>query len=99
MPKTATATKLNLKPLADRVLVREIEEDQAEVGGILLPEDAEADQDLIKAEVVAVGTDTDEIEVKAGETVLVDSLAGKTITRDDATYRIVKAEDVAAVVT
>lgn len=98
MAKTATAKKLNLKPLGARVLVREIDADQAEVGGILLPEDAEADQDFIKAEVMAVGTDTDEIEVKAGQTVLVDSFAGRKIKHDDATFRIVKAEDVAAVV-
>lgn len=98
MSKTATAKKLNLKPLGARVLVREIDEEQVEMGGILLPEDAEADQDFVKAEVIAVGTDKDEIEVRAGETVLVDRFAGKTIKHDDATYRIVKAEDVAAVV-
>jgi len=98
MPKTATAAKLDLKPLGARVLIREIDEDQAEAGGILLPEDADKDQDFIKAEVIAIGTDKDEIEVKAGDVVLVDSFAGKAIKRDEATYRIVKAEDVAAVV-
>lgn len=98
MSKTATATKLNLKPLGARVLVREIDEGQAEMGGIVLPEDADKDQDLVKAEVIAVGTDKDEIEVKAGEIVLFDSFAGKRIRHADATYRLVKTEDVAAVV-
>ena len=98
MPQAATATKLNLKPLGARVLVREIDEAQAEMGGILLPEDADRNQDFSRADVVAVGTDKDAIEVKPGQEVLVDSFAGKSIEHDGATYRIVKAEDVAAVV-
>lgn len=98
MPKTATAPKLNVKPLGARVLVRELDEQPVETGGILLPEDAEADRDVLEAEVVAVGTHTDEIEVKAGETVLIDRFVGKTIEHDGTTYRIVEAEDVAAVV-
>ncbi len=98
MPNTATARKLNLKPVGARVLLRELDEAQAGMGGILLPEDAESDQDFVKAEVVAVGTATDEIEVKSGETVLVDRFVGKTIEHDGATYHIVKAEDVAAIV-
>lgn len=91
------AEKLKLKPLADRVLLQELEEDEEEQGGIVLPEEARSDQSLVRAKVVAVGTDTDEIEVSEGDTVLIDSFTGRKFEADDADYRIVKAEDILAI--
>lgn len=91
------AEKLKLKPLADRVLLQEVEEDEEEQGGIVLPEEARSDQNLVRAEVLAVGTDTDEIEVEAGEVVLIDSFSGRKFEVDGADYRIVKAEDLLAI--
>lgn len=91
------AEKLKLKPLADRVLLQEVEEDEEEQGGIVLPEEARSDQNLVRAEVLAVGTDTDEIEVETGEVVLIDSFSGRKFEVDGADYRIVKAEDLLAI--
>ena len=91
------AEKLKLKPLADRVLLKEVEDDEEEQGGIVLPEEARSDQNLLRAEVIAVGTDKDEIEVSEGDTVLIDSFAGRKFEADDAEYRIVKAEDILAI--
>jgi chaperonin GroES len=91
------ADKLKLKPLADRVLLQEVEEDEEEQGGIVLPEEARSDQNLLRAEVIAVGTDQDEIEVSEGDTVLIDSFAGRKFEADGADYRIVKAEDILAI--
>ncbi len=90
------AENLKLKPLADRVLLQEVEEEEEEQGGIVLPEEARSDQNLLRAAVVAVGTDKDEIEVNEGDTVLIDSFSGRKFEADGADYRIVKAEDILA---
>lgn len=91
------AENLKLKPLADRVLLQEVEEEEEEQGGIVLPEEARSDQNLLRAHVIAVGTDKDEIEVSEGDTVLIDSFSGRKFEADGTDYRIVKAEDILAI--
>jgi len=89
------AKKIKLKPLGSRVLVQEVVEE--EKGGIVLPEDVEADRDYIKAEVVEIGTDEDKIKVKKGDRVLLDGFAGKKLEIDGEEYLIVKASDILAI--
>jgi len=90
------AKKVKLKPLGNRVLVQEVVEEER--GGIVLPEDVEADRDYIKAEVVEVGTDEDKIKVKKGDKVLLDGFAGKKLEIDGEEYLIVKSSDILALV-
>jgi chaperonin GroES len=89
------AKKLKLKPLGSRVLVQEVIEE--EKGGIVLPEDVEADRDYVKAEVVEIGTDEEKIKVKKGDRVLLDGFAGKKLEIDGEEYLIVKASDILAI--
>lgn len=65
----------NVRPLHDRVLVRRIEETEAKVGGIIIPDTAKEKPQ--QAQVVAVGSgrvlengDRVPLSVKAGDKVL-----------------------------
>ncbi|HED03299.1 MAG TPA: co-chaperone GroES [Candidatus Fraserbacteria bacterium] len=86
---------LKVKPLGDRVLVQELK-DETEHGGIVLPEGADSDQDYLKAEVLAVGTDEKEIKVKKGDQVLLNSFSAKKLKLEDQEYLIVKSKDILA---
>lgn len=89
------AKKLKLRPLGSRVLVQEVK--AQEKRGIVLPEDVESDRDYLKAEVVAVGTDAEKIQVKKGDRVLLDGFSGKKLEIDGEEYWIVKSSDILAI--
>jgi len=98
----ATST-LNVKPLADRILVRRLEEKEEKRGGIIIPDTAKEKPQ--QAEVVAVGPGrvTDDgkrvaIEVKTGDKVLLSKYSGSEVKIDGNEYIIIKEEDVLAIV-
>lgn len=93
----------NLKPLADRVLVKRLEAEEAVKGGIILPDSAKKKQE--KARVLAVGDGKKNKDgnitpppVKAGDIVLMDKYSGTEVTIDDEEYIIVRSDDIIAIV-
>ena len=89
---------MTVKPLADRVLVKRLEEEDR-IGSIIVPDTAKEKSQ--KAEVVAVGEGkkTDEgklvpLEVKKGDKILIGKYAGTDIKIDGEEYIIMKQEDV-----
>ncbi len=56
---------MNVKPLGDRILIKIKESETKTAGGIIIPQTAQ--EKTQTGVVVAVGTDTDVIKVKAGE--------------------------------
>lgn len=99
-----TQTKVKLRPLADRVLVKRAKNEERTAGGIILPDTAREKQEL--GEVIAVGTgkmDKDgkrlEIPVKVGDRVMWDKFAGNDVKiEDEEDFVIVKADDIIAIV-
>ncbi len=98
-----TETKIKLRPLADRVLVKRAKEEETISGGIILPETAKQKQEM--GEVIKVGPgkkDKDgkiiEIPVKEGDTIMWDKYGGQEITIDEEDFLIVKADDIVAIV-
>ena len=98
----ATST-MNVKPLADRILVRRLEEKEEKRGGIIIPDTAKEKPQ--QAEVVAVGPGriTDEgkrvaLEVKAGDKILMGKYSGTEVKIDGNEYLIMREEDVLAIV-
>ncbi len=99
----ATKTKLNLRPLADRVIVERAEAEDKTSGGILLPESA---KDKPKeGKVVAIGDgrvldngDRLKMSVKVGERVLFSSYAGTEVKVHGDEYLIMTETDILAVV-
>lgn len=87
---------MNLKPLGRRVVLKPIEQEVEEEGGIILPADAK-DEDYIKAEVVAIGSN-EKIEVKEGDEVIVAGYSGTKLTVGDEELNIVKDTDILAII-
>ena len=89
---------MKIKPLDDRVLVEQIEEEgEAKVGTIIVPDTAKEKPRMAK--VVAVGTDEELKElVKVGNTILYSKYSGDEIKLDDKEYLIVQRGDILAIV-
>ena len=99
----ATATKIALKPLADRVLIKKIEAEDKTSGGIVLPDTAKEKPQ--QGEVLAVGPGKlDEkgirqpMEVKVGEKVLFAKYSGNEIKLQGQEYLILREEEVLGIV-
>lgn len=94
---------VNLKPLADRLVVKPLEQEEKTPGGIILPETAKEKPQ--EGEVLAVGPgrmgeDNKRIpmEVKVGDIVLFAKYAGTEVKIKDEKYLILKESDVLAIV-
>ncbi len=94
---------MNLKPLGDRVVLKEIEALDTTKSGILLPTNSkEKPQEAL---VVAVGpggiVDGSEVkmEVKINDKVIYSKYAGTDVKLDGENYIIVKQSDILAIVT
>jgi len=95
--------KIKIKPLADRVLVRRLdEEEEQKVGGIIIPDTAKEKPQ--EAEVVAVGPGRLEegkhvaLEVKNGDKVLIGKYSGTEVKIEGDEYLIMREDDILAIV-
>src|SRR6185503_13915544 len=100
----ATATKVSIRPLPDRVIVSRIEEGEQKVGGIIIPDSAKEKPQ--QGKVVAVGKGKVEkdgkvtpLDVKEGDTVLFGKYSGQEIKIDGEEYLIMREEEILGVVT
>ncbi|MCH9613983.1 MAG: 10 kDa chaperonin 5 [Chlamydiia bacterium] len=94
-----TKTQAKITPVGARVLLQRLEAEETLKGGIILPDSAKKKQEM--ATVIAVGTpkkDDEPIQVKIGDSVLIDKYSGQDITVDDEEFVVVKAEDIIAIV-
>ena len=86
---------MKIKPLGDRILVKQQESETKTAGGIYIPETAQ--EKTQTGSVVEVGDDKDAIKVKKGQKILYDKYAGTTIKIDGVEYLIMKMADILAV--
>ena len=88
---------MNIKPLADRVLILPAPADEKTIGGIIIPDTAK--EKPLKGEVIAAGNGTkdEEMVLKAGDHVLYGKYAGTEIELDGTKYLIMRQSDVLAV--
>ena len=92
---------MNIKPLGERVLIKEIEAEETTKSGIVLPGSAKEKPQM--AEVVAVGAgilndDKKKDEIKKGDRVIFAKYAGNEIKLDGKEYTILKLNEILAVV-
>ena len=93
---------VNIKPLADRVVIKMLEAEETTKGGIILA-GASKDKPQV-AEIVAAGpggvVDGKEVhmEVKVGDKVLISKYAGTEVKLDGQEYTIVRQSDILAIV-
>ena len=91
---------MNIKPLADRVVIKMIEAEETTASGIVLPGAAKEKPQM--AEVVAVGpggmVDGKEVkmEVCVGDKVITSKYSGTEVKLDGAEYTILRQSDILA---
>jgi chaperonin GroES len=95
--------KINIKPLADRVLVKRLEDDEEQkIGGIIIPDTAKEKPQ--EAEIVAVGPGKIEdgkrveLEVKVGDKVLIGKYSGTEVKIEGEEHLIMREDDILAIV-
>ena len=88
---------MNIKPLADRVLVKPAAAEEKTAGDIIIPDTAK--EKPLQGEVLAVGQGTkdEEMVLKAGDQVLYGKYAGTEVELDGEKYIIMRQSDVLAV--
>ena len=93
---------MNLKPLCDRVVIKQLEAEETTKSGIVLP--SQSQEKPQQAEVVAVGpggvVDGKEVkmEVKPGDRVIYSKYAGTEVKLGEDEYIIVRQNDILAIV-
>lgn len=90
--------QVNIKPLADRVLVEPAAAEEKTAGGIIIPDTAK--EKPMKGTVVAVGTGKKDepITVKVGDQVLYGKYAGTELSVDGKDYLIMRESDIYAII-
>jgi chaperonin GroES len=90
-------TKVNIKPLGDRVVIEPAKAEEKTASGIIIPDTAKEKPQ--KGTVVAVADNKENpLTVKVGNQVLYGKYAGTEITIDGEDYLIMKEEDILAVI-
>lgn len=88
---------MNVKPLADRVLILPAPAEEKTIGGIIIPDTAK--EKPLKGEVMAVGQGTkdEEMVLKVADTVLYGKYAGTELEVEGKKYLIMRQSDVLAI--
>lgn len=89
---------MNVKPLADRVLIQPTAAEEVTASGIIIPDSAKEKPSKGKVLAVGNGTKDEEMVLKAGDTVLYGKYAGTEIKIDGEKVLIMRQSEVLAVV-
>ena len=100
---TATAKKLNIRPLEDRVVVQRFEAEETTAGGIVLPDSAREKPQ--QGKVIAVGPgklleksgERAQMSVKVGDRVFYGKYAGTEVELNGEEYVILRESEILAV--
>jgi chaperonin GroES len=98
----AQASKLGVRPLHDRLLVRRMSEDEKTAGGIIIPDTAKEKPQRGKVVAVGKGRVTEDgkvlpLEVKEGDNVLFSKYSGTEIKLEGQEYLMIREDDVLGV--
>src|SRR5580765_6322429 len=98
-----TPMKMKMRPLNDRVLIKRMEPEETAKSGLIIPDTAK--EKPMEAKVVAVGVgrlnDSGkriEMEVKAGDRVLIGKYTGTEVRIEDIEHVIVREEEILGIV-
>lgn len=96
------SSKLKIRPLYDRLIVKRVEENQKTKGGIIIPDSSK--EKSLEGEVVAIGNgkildngNVLPLAVKVGDRVMFGQYAGQDIKVEGSDYLILQEKDVQAV--
>lgn len=96
-------SKVNIKPLGDRVLLEICENKEEMKGGILIPDTAKEKPQEFKVIALGTGKNDDKgkkipFDVKVGDIVLTSRYGGTEVKVADKEYKVVNQEDILAIV-
>jgi len=94
---------VNVRPLHDRIIVERLEEEDQQVGGIIIPDTAKEKPQQGKVIAAGKGKVKDDgtltpLDVKAGDTVLFGKYTDQTIKLDGVEYLIMREDEVLGVI-
>ncbi len=103
-PVEKEATKLNLRPLGDRLVVKALEEEQRTKSGIVLPDTAKEKPQQGKVLAVGKGAFVENskerrpMDLREGDTIIFSKYAGTEVKIEGEEYLILRETDVLAIV-
>ena len=94
---------MNIRPLADRVLVEPIEEQDVKKGGIIIPDTAKEKPQQGKVIAVGPGKLDDDgkiipMSVKKDDLILMPKYGGTELKMDDKKYQIIREDEILGVI-
>ena len=89
---------MKIKPLADRVLVKNDKAETKTAGGLIIPEAAQEKTQTATVVEIGPGTEEEKITVKKGDRIMYDKYAGTQLKLDGEDYLILKMSDIIAIV-
>lgn len=90
--------KLNIKPLADRVVIEPLAAETKTASGIYIPDSAKEKPQQGKVVAVGNGTKDEPLTVKVGDTVLYGKYAGTELKLEGGDYLIMRESDILAII-
>ncbi|PKP03528.1 MAG: co-chaperone GroES [Bacteroidetes bacterium HGW-Bacteroidetes-9] len=91
-------TQVNVKPLADRVLIEPAVAEQKTAGGIIIPDTAKEKPQRGTVVAVGPGKKDEPVTVKVGDLVLYGKYAGTEISVEGKDYLIMRESDIVAII-
>nr|NQU91916.1 co-chaperone GroES [Bacteroidota bacterium] len=90
--------KINIKPLADRVVIEPSQAEEKTAGGLIIPDTAKEKPQRGIVVAVGPGKKDEPITVKENDTVLYGKYAGTEISIDGKDFLIMRESDIVAIV-
>ncbi len=90
--------KINITPLADRVIIQQAEAETTTASGIIIPDTAQEKPQEGTVIAVGEGTKDNPMTVKAGDNILYGKYAGTELKYNGSDYMIMKESDILAII-
>ncbi len=91
-------TKINIKPLADRVLIEPMQAETKTASGIYIPDTAKEKPQQGKVVAVGPGTKDEKLTVTVGDTVLYGKYSGTELKLEGNDYLMMRESDILAII-
>ena len=89
---------MTIKPLADRVLLKQVKAEETTASGLILAASAQEKPEVSEVVAVGPGTEKNPMTVKVGDKVIISKYSGTQVKLDGEEYTIVRQSDILAVV-
>ena len=89
---------MKIKPLADRILVKNDEAETKTASGLYIPDAAQEKTQTATVVEVGPGAEDDKITVKVGDRIMYDKYSGTQVKLDGIDHLILKMSDIIAII-